>query len=267
MRAGASGLRLRPIDANLVFLQQSLEKLPIPLDAPRVVPLATHLWPHLVERGHTSFRALFNKDEMGAEFRDHVGIASVTATCIGRTFFGIFPSFNVPAIALVEGRPGNRASLVPCFGVLMGCVAWLTTRGIYWFEDLFDRMPGNYYTRHTSGMLLVGLMMYGFMSFSASSFGQPNHYYVQGVGYATIMDILNGGLTAAGFLLLLGVAKLLATCLTLGSGASGGVFSPCMFIGAAVGAGCSSALASGSSSCSQSNSRNEPIQKINRLSR
>jgi chloride channel protein, CIC family len=32
-----------------------------------------------------------------------VGIASVTATCIGRTFFGIFPSFNVPAIALVEG--------------------------------------------------------------------------------------------------------------------------------------------------------------------
>ena len=174
-----------------------------------------------------------------------VGIASVTATCIGRTFFGIFPSFNVPAIALVEG-PGAPLAVLPwfvAFGVLMGCVAWLTTRGIYWFEDLFDRMPGNYYTRHTSGMLLVGLMMYGFMSFSASGFGQPNHYYVQGVGYATIMDILNGGLTAAGFLLFLGVAKLLATCLTLGSGASGGVFSPCMFIGAAVGAGCSSALA------------------------
>ena len=73
-------------------------------------------------------------------------------------------------------------------------------------------------TRGTSGMLLVGLMMYGFMSFSASGFGQPNHYYVQGVGYATIMDILNGGLTAAGFLLFLGVVKLLATCLTLGSG-------------------------------------------------
>jgi CIC family chloride channel protein len=91
-------------------------------------------------------------------------------------------------------------------------------------------------------MLLVGLMMYGFMSFSTSGFGQPNHYYVQGVGYATIIDILKGGLTAAGFLLFLGVAKLLATCLTLGSGASGGVFSPCMFIGAALGAGYSSAL-------------------------
>src|SRR5208283_1411556 len=60
-----------------------------------------------------------------------VGIASVTATCIGRTFFGIFPSFNVPAIALVEG-PGAPLSVLPwfvAFGVLMGCVAWLTTRG------------------------------------------------------------------------------------------------------------------------------------------
>ena len=173
-----------------------------------------------------------------------VGIASITATCVGRAFFGIFPSFNVPAIALVGG-PGPALALLPwfaLFGLLTGLVAWLTTRSIYWFEDLFDRMPGNYYTRHMSGMLLVGLLFYGFMSFSGSLFGQPNHYYLQGVGYATIMDILEGKLTAAGFLLFLGVAKLLATCLTLGSGASGGVFSPCMFIGAALGAGCSSAL-------------------------
>jgi H+/Cl- antiporter ClcA len=62
-------------------------------------------------------------------------------------------------------------------------------------------------------------------------------------GYAAIMDILNAVLTAAGFLLFLGIAKLLSTCLTLGSGASGGVFWPCMFIGAAVGAGFGSALA------------------------
>jgi chloride channel protein, CIC family len=64
-------------------------------------------------------------------------------------------------------------------------------------------MPGNYYTRHISGMLLVGLVMYGFMAFSERYFGQPNHYYVQGVGSATILDILRGELTAPGFLLLL----------------------------------------------------------------
>jgi chloride channel protein, CIC family len=168
-----------------------------------------------------------------------VALSCVTATYIGRAFFGVLPSFNVPSLSLIEG-PGLALSVLPwfaLFGLALGVLAWLLTRGIYWFEDLFDAMPGNYYTRHISGMLLVGLVMYGFMAFSERYFGQPNHYYVQGVGYATIMDILRGELTAPGFLLLLVVAKLLVTCLTLGSGASGGVFSPAMFLGAALG-GC-----------------------------
>jgi chloride channel protein, CIC family len=173
-----------------------------------------------------------------------VALASVTATGIGRFFFGIHPAFDVPALASVAETATPFAEL-PWFvvlGVLMGLVAWLTTRGIYWFEDLFDRVPGNYYTRHMLGMLLVGLIMVGFMTFSSPWSGHPNHYYIQGVGYATIMDILFGNLMAVRFLFVLGIAKLLATCLTLGSGASGGVFSPCMFIGASLGAACGGTL-------------------------
>jgi chloride channel protein, CIC family len=173
-----------------------------------------------------------------------VALSCITATYVGRSFFGVLPSFNVPSLALVEG-PGVPVSVLPwfvLFGLLLGLVAWAMTRGIYWFEDFFDALPGNYYTRHMSGMLLVGLIVYGFMTLSSPLFGQPNHYYVQGVGYATIMDILRGELTAVGFLLLLAFAKLLVTCLTLGSGASGGVFSPSMFIGAALGGCVGSAL-------------------------
>jgi CIC family chloride channel protein len=85
-------------------------------------------------------------------------------------------------------------------------------------------------------MAVVGLIFIGFMTWSTPIFGQPNHYYVQGVGYATILDVLRGDLTAPVFLLVLAAAKLLVTCLTLGSGASGGVFSPALFLGAAVGA-------------------------------
>ncbi len=55
------------------------------------------------------------------------------------------------------------------------------------------------------------------------------------VFHAAIMDILREDLTAPGFLMVLVAAKLLLTCLTLGSGASGGVFSPAMFPGAALG--------------------------------
>src|SRR5208283_5215792 len=129
-----------------------------------------------------------------------VALSCVTATFIGRSFFGVLPSFNVPSLLLVQGS-GQPLSVLPwfiLFGLILGVLAWLLTRGVYWFEDLFDAIPGNYYTRHMSGMLLVGLILYGFMAFSERLFGQPNHYYVQGVGYATIMDILRGDLTAPG---------------------------------------------------------------------
>ena len=77
-------------------------------------------------------------------------------------------------------------------------------------------------------MLTVGLMLYAFMS----HFG---HYYVEGVGYATIQDVLTSVQFPLYLLILLFVAKLVATSLTLGSGASGGVFSPALFLGATTG--------------------------------
>jgi CIC family chloride channel protein len=111
----------------------------------------------------------------------------------------------------------------------VGLGSLVMIRAIYRFEDLFERMPGNYYSRHYLGMALVGLLIYALQA----RFG---HYYVQGVGYATIQDILDGALRDPGLLLLLLAAKLLATSLTLGSGASGGVFSPSLFLGACLGA-------------------------------
>ncbi|MCB2143277.1 MAG: chloride channel protein, partial [Rhodobacteraceae bacterium] len=45
--------------------------------------------------------------------------------------------------------------------------------------------------------------------------------------------ILTGQLTAPAFLFLLFLLKMLATSVSLGSGASGGIFSPSLFLGAA----------------------------------
>ncbi|MEM8731883.1 MAG: chloride channel protein [Pseudomonadota bacterium] len=78
-------------------------------------------------------------------------------------------------------------------------------------------------------MFCVGLMLYAMLQFT----GQ---YYVEGVGYSTIQDILEGALTTPSFLVLLCALKLVSTCLSLGSGASGGVFSPSLFMGATLGA-------------------------------
>lgn len=113
--------------------------------------------------------------------------------------------------------------------ILLGLVSTLFIHAIYVSEDLFDRMPGGYYVRHMSGMFLVGVSLYLMMQFTG-------HYYIQGVGYATVYDILTQSLISPWFLLLLAVLKLVDTSITLGSGGSGGIFSPLLFIGACLGA-------------------------------
>jgi CIC family chloride channel protein len=65
-----------------------------------------------------------------------------------------------------------------------------------------------------------------------SAFGQ---YFVEGVGYATVQAILTGQLVGGALLFLLFLCKLLATSLSLGSGSSGGIFSPSLFMGATIG--------------------------------
>ena len=73
------------------------------------------------------------------------------------------------------------------------------------------------------------------------------HYYVEGVGYATVQAISAGPIDRRGrLLLLLFVCKLAATSLSLGSGSSGGIFSPSLFMGAALGgAFCNACLSAG----------------------
>ncbi|MBU1927236.1 MAG: chloride channel protein [Gammaproteobacteria bacterium] len=160
-----------------------------------------------------------------------LGLSVVTATYIGRLFLGMTPSFYIPELGIPMFHLIALKVLlifIP-FGILIGLFSMLFLRSIYWFEDLFDRFSGSYYVRHLSGMFVIGLIMYAFFRFSG-------HYYVEGVGYATIVDVLSSTLSHPMFLLLLAFAKLLSTDLTLGSGASGGIFSPALFLGATFGA-------------------------------
>ena len=96
-------------------------------------------------------------------------------------------------------------------------------------EDGFPKLPGNVYTQNIVGMTMVGLMMVGL----TNAFG---HSYVDGVGYGVIQSILDKSMTATGLLALLFVLKLLATTISLGCGASGGIFSPSLFLGSTLGA-------------------------------
>lgn len=166
-----------------------------------------------------------------------VASATVTATYVGRLYGGIAPTFEVPAISLFSDTLIGTGQLLLCipFGLIAGVTAAGFVRSVYWFEDWFDAAFDNSYLRHMAGMLVVGLMIHALLVYTGE-------YYVAGVGYATIDDILRDVLTDPLFLLLLFACKLLATCLTLGSGASGGVFSPTLFLGATLGAAYADAL-------------------------
>ena len=166
-----------------------------------------------------------------------VALATGTATFIGHVFFGSQPAFAVPHLAPL--RADITSGIVLCLYALLGVVSGVAAagfvRGLHLLEDLFDKIRERY-TRHVLGMLLVGVLIYALQQ----RFG---HYYVEGVGYATVQAILLGQLAGAGLLLLLFLCKLLATTVSLGSGSSGGIFSPSLFMGATIGGAFAAALA------------------------
>jgi CIC family chloride channel protein len=128
----------------------------------------------------------------------------------------------------------SELGLYALLGAITGVAAAAFIRALHLLEDLFDHI-GQRYLRHALGMFLVGLLMYALLR----GFG---HYFVEGVGYATVQAILVGGLSSMGLLALLCVCKLLATSLSLGSGSSGGIFSPSLFMGATIGGAFAAAL-------------------------
>jgi CIC family chloride channel protein len=160
-----------------------------------------------------------------------VAISTATATYIGQVFFGVHPAFYIPGLQTPFSELPNPLLVGSFFGVgiITGIGSAIYIHSIYLLEDIFEqRIPGNYYARHMAGMFAVGILIYLSMTFLG-------HYYFEGVGYAGIEDVLTGKLSQFDLLILLFVFKLLATSLTLGSGASGGIFSPALFLGAMAG--------------------------------
>ncbi len=160
-----------------------------------------------------------------------VAICTITATYVGRLFFGLHPSFVIPSLTGPYSSLESPQLLVSyvALGILMGGASALCVRTLYLVEDLFDEHSfKNPYLRHMSGMLAVGVIFYLLLRLTG-------HYHVEGVGYATVQDILTGSLPGLPLLMLLFILKLATTSLTLGSGGSGGVFSPSLFLGATAG--------------------------------
>ncbi len=118
-------------------------------------------------------------------------------------------------------------------GLLCGLMAILFIRTLYGIEDFADRLPVPESLKPVLGALGLGLAGAAF-SIVGGHEAMPPFY---GNGYPVIEATLGKGLLqmTIGGLLVLGLLKVAATSLTLGSGGSGGVFAPSLLMGATVG--------------------------------
>jgi CIC family chloride channel protein len=159
-----------------------------------------------------------------------VVIATGAATTIGRILIGPDPAFVVTEIqlSLAKSLSLEEAVAFVLLGILCGVASWAFIRLLVIMEDGFPKLPGNAYTQNVIGMAAIGLMMVVL----TRMFGHP---YVDGVGYGVIQSTLDNKMTSAGLLALLFALKMLATTISLGCGASGGIFSPSLYLGATLG--------------------------------
>jgi CIC family chloride channel protein len=168
-----------------------------------------------------------------------VVVATGAATTIGRVLIGPDPAFAVSDIQFsLAGTFGLQEAIAfVLLGILCGVAAWAFIRLLVIMEDGFPKLPGNEYTQNIIGMSVIGLLMVAL----TRTFG---HSYVDGVGYSVIQTIMDQKMTAAGLLALLFLLKMIATTISLGCGASGGIFSPSLYLGATLGAAFAAATGS-----------------------
>ena len=149
-----------------------------------------------------------------------VAVASVTAASIRRLLLGaapVFPMAATPSDAITHW-------VMPCAvlaGLLSGLLAIVLTKGVHFFEDLFEKLPVHWMWWPAIGGILIGL-------------GGWIYPPALGVGYATIQRMLNGDLAWSLVLGVLVVKSVIWTA-SLGSGTSGGILAPQLMIGGGLG--------------------------------
>ncbi len=156
--------------------------------------------------------------EFGLATFSPIVISSVVATAVSRAFLGDIPAFIVPAYELVSVW---EFPLYLVLGIFCAVVGVTFTKVLYRIEDLFDDFKFPEYLKAIVGGMILG----------AGGLFFPQ---VLGVGYGGIDLALMQKL--AGWLLLVLIAvKILATSITIGSGGSGGIFAPSLFLGVMAG--------------------------------
>jgi len=149
-----------------------------------------------------------------------VAVASVVAAAFRRLLLGANPIFPMPSSTMPVSHSVMLAAVGA--GVAAAVMALLLTKGVHFFEEMFEKLPIHWMWWPAIGGLGIGL---GGLIFPSAL----------GVGYPVIERLLSGEM---GWGLIAGVLiiKSLIWMESLGSGTSGGILAPQLMIGGGVGA-------------------------------
>jgi chloride channel protein, CIC family len=148
-----------------------------------------------------------------------VALAAAVAGALRVPFLGAGPIFPVQPHAALDGTGLLIACLV---GIAAGLASGILTVLVYFFEDLFQKLPIHWMWWPILGGLAVGI----------GGLVDPR---VLGVGYGVIHQLLQGDIIGVTVLSLL-IIKAMVWSIALGSGTSGGVLAPLLIMGGALGA-------------------------------
>lgn len=147
-----------------------------------------------------------------------VVISSVAATAISRYYWGDLPTFHIPTY---EIHSSWEFAIYPFLGVAAALAAVAFVATLEKAEDIFEDLPLPEWIKPAIGGLLLGAIVLQW----------PESF---GVGYGAMNNALHTRMVGWTLLALVFV-KIMATSCTLGSGGSGGIFAPSLFIGAMCG--------------------------------
>jgi CIC family chloride channel protein len=155
-----------------------------------------------------------------------VVISSVVADFVAHSFLGSQPAFDIVPYSMTSYWEALPYILL---GVLAALAATAFTRLLYKCEDIFDAWHIPEYLKPALGGIGIGLI--GLYSYDLLGVGYGDVFWVS---HMSVSQALLGEI-ALQSLVILFLLKIVATSLTLGSGGSGGIFAPSLFIGAMLG--------------------------------
>jgi CIC family chloride channel protein len=154
---------------------------------------------------------------------------ALVASAVGYSIFGSIEGFT-PIFGNYTGSfDPIRLPLYAVLGLIAGLMGLFYIKTFYGVHDTFKRVRLSPYLKPVIGGLLTGTIALLAPEVMATGYGWINLLeYEKFTEFYSLLPVLY-------LLVLLPFIKVLATSLTIGSGGSGGVFAPGMFIGAFVG--------------------------------